>query len=99
MAYGAAGQARTLSHPTRLTLAALSLVGLALSLAGASQVLATGAYATAILVGGLPIFRAAVAGLRARQLDMNVLMGTATVGAAGSGEWADTPCVAEKLRA
>ena len=34
--------------------ALLSLLGLVLSLAGTSQVLATGAYAAAILVGGLP---------------------------------------------
>jgi Cd2+/Zn2+-exporting ATPase len=73
--------------------AALFLVGLALSLAGTSQVLATGAYAAAILVGGLPIFRAAVAGLRARQLDMNVLMAAATIGAAGIGEWAEAASV------
>ncbi len=75
------------------TSAVLFLIGLALSLAGASQVLATGAYAAAILVGGLPIFRAAVAGLRARQLDMNVLMGAATIGAAGIGEWAEAASV------
>ena len=73
--------------------ALLSLVGLVLSVAGASQVLATGAYAAAILVGGLPIFRAALAGLRARQLDMNVLMGAATIGAAGIGEWAEAASV------
>ena len=73
--------------------AALFLVGLVLSLAGASQVLATGAYAAAILVGGLPIFRAAGAGLRARQLDMNVLMAAATIGAAVIGEWAEAASV------
>ncbi|HEV2093541.1 MAG TPA: cation-translocating P-type ATPase [Rubrobacter sp.] len=73
--------------------AVLFLIGLALSLAGTSQVLATGTYATAILVGGLPIFRAALAGLRARQLDMNVLMGAATIGAAGIGEWAEAASV------
>ncbi len=73
--------------------ALLFLFGLVLSLAGASQVLATGAYAVAILVGGLPIFRAAVAGLRARRLDMNVLMGAATIGAAGIGEWAEAASV------
>jgi Cd2+/Zn2+-exporting ATPase len=67
--------------------AALFLIGLVLSLAGTSQVLATGAYVAAILVGGLPIFRAAVAGLRARQLDMTVLLSAATIGAAGIGEW------------
>ncbi len=75
------------------TSAVFFLIGLALSLAGISQVLATGAYAAAILVGGLPIFRAAVAGLRARQLDMNVLMGAATIGAAGIGEWAEAASV------
>jgi Cd2+/Zn2+-exporting ATPase len=73
--------------------ALLFLLGLVLSLAGTSQVLATGAYAAAILVGGLPIFRAALAGLRARQLDMNVLMGAATIGAAGIGEWAEAASV------
>ena len=73
--------------------AVLFLVGLVLSVAGTSQVLATGVYAAAILVGGLPIFRAALAGLRARQLDMNVLMGAATIGAAGIGEWAEAASV------
>jgi Cd2+/Zn2+-exporting ATPase len=71
----------------------LFLVGLVLSVAGTSQVLATGAYAAAILVGGLPIFRVALAGLRARRLDMNVLMGAATIGAAGIGEWAEAASV------
>jgi Cd2+/Zn2+-exporting ATPase len=73
--------------------AMLFLLGLVLSLAGTSQVLATGAYAAAILVGGLPIFRAALAGLRAWQLDMNVLMAAATIGAAGIGEWAEAASV------
>jgi Zn2+/Cd2+-exporting ATPase len=73
--------------------ALLFLLGLVLSFAGTSQVLATGAYAAAILVGGLPIFRAALAGLRARQLDMNVLMGAVTIGAAGIGEWAEAASV------
>ena len=69
--------------------ALLFLLGMVLSLAGTSQVLGTGAYAAAILVGGLPIFRAELAGLRARRLDMNVLMGAAPIGAAGIGEWAE----------
>jgi Cd2+/Zn2+-exporting ATPase len=52
-----------------------------------------GAYLAAIAVGGLPIFRAAVAGLRARHLDMNVLMSAATIGAVGIGEWAEAASV------
>ena len=73
--------------------ALLFLVGLALSLVGATGAYAVAAYALAIVVGGLPIFRAAVAGLRARTLDMNVLMAAATIGAAGIGEWAEAASV------
>jgi Zn2+/Cd2+-exporting ATPase len=73
--------------------AALFVVGLGLSIAGVAQVLVTGVYAAAILVGGVQIFRAALAGLRARQLDMNVLMSAATIGAAGIGEWAEAASV------
>ena len=78
-----------------LTLASalLFVLGLALGLAGAPEVVRGGAYAAAILVGGLPIFRAALAGLRARHLDMNVLMSAATIGAAGIGEWAEAASV------
>ena len=73
--------------------ALLFLVGLALTVAGASGVLVTGVYAAAIVVGGVPIFRAALAGLRTRQLDMNVLMSAATIGAAGIGAWAEAASV------
>ncbi|MDQ3317533.1 MAG: cation transporter, partial [Actinomycetota bacterium] len=73
--------------------ALLFLVGLALTVAGASGVLVTGVYAASIVVGGVPIFRAALAGLRARQLDMNVLMGAATIGAAVIGAWAEAASV------
>ncbi len=78
-----------------LTLASALLfaLGLALGLAGAPDIVRVGAYALAILVGGLPIFRAALAGLRARHLDMNVLMSAATIGAAGIGEWAEAASV------
>jgi Zn2+/Cd2+-exporting ATPase len=75
------------------TAALLFLVGLALSVAGAPEIARVGAYLAAIVVGGLPIFRAAVAGLRARHLDMNVLMSAATVGAVGIGEWAEAASV------
>src|SRR5215212_7015641 len=77
-----------------LASAALFLVGLALSLAGvAGEEAQAGVYAAAIVVGGVPIFRAAVAGLRARHLDMNVLMSAATIGAVGIGEWAEAASV------
>jgi Zn2+/Cd2+-exporting ATPase len=75
------------------TAALLFLTGLALSVAGAPDMARVGAYLAAIVVGGLPIFRAAVAGLRARHLDMNVLMSAATVGAVGIGEWAEAASV------
>jgi Cd2+/Zn2+-exporting ATPase len=73
--------------------ALLFLSGLALSVAGAPEVARVSAYLAAIAVGGLPIFRAAVAGLRARHLDMNVLMSAATIGAVGIGEWAEAASV------
>ena len=73
--------------------ALLFAVGLVLSLAGAPELTRAGAYALAIVVGGLPIFQAALAGLRARHLDMNVLMSAATVGAVGIGEWAEAASV------
>jgi Cd2+/Zn2+-exporting ATPase len=75
------------------TSAVLFLVGLALSVAGGPEIARVVAYLAAIVVGGLPIFRAAVAGLRARHLDMNVLMSAATVGAVGIGEWAEAASV------
>ena len=73
--------------------ALLFALGLGLWLAGAPEVTSVGAYLAAIAVGGLPIFRAALAGLRARHLDMNVLMSAATVGAAVIGEWAEAASV------
>jgi Zn2+/Cd2+-exporting ATPase len=76
-----------------LASASLFLVGLALSLVGIVGAARAGVYLAAILVGGLPIFRAAVAGLRARHLDMNVLMSAATIGAVGIGEWAEAASV------
>jgi Zn2+/Cd2+-exporting ATPase len=71
----------------------LFLLGLALGLAGAPEVASVVAYLAAIAVGGVPIFRAAIAGLRARHMDMNVLMSAATIGAVGIGEWAEAASV------
>lgn len=73
--------------------ALLFLVGLSLGFIGAPEVARVGVYLAAIVVGGLPIFRAAIAGLRARHMDMNVLMGAATIGAVGIGEWAEAASV------
>jgi len=68
-------------------------LGLALGLAGAPEAARVGAYLAAIVVGGWPIFRAALAGVRARNLDMNVLMSAATLGGAAIGEWAEAASV------
>ncbi len=78
-----------------LTLASALLfaLGLVSGLSGAPDVVRIGAYALAILVGGLPIFRAALVGLRGRHLDMSVLMSAATLGAAGISEWAEAASV------
>ena len=73
--------------------ALLFILGLTLGLAGAPEVASVGTYLAAIAVGGVPIFRAALAGLRARHMDMNVLMSAATVGAVGIGEWAEAASV------
>jgi Zn2+/Cd2+-exporting ATPase len=73
--------------------ALLFALGLALGLAGVPELVRAGVFLAAIAVGGLPIFRAALAGLRTRHLDMNVLMSTATVGAIGIGQWAEAASV------
>jgi Zn2+/Cd2+-exporting ATPase len=99
--YGVAKAEQAERPPFWRTLRALSVfvsslffvLGLALSLVGAPDIAAVGAYLAAIAVGGVPIFRAALAGLRARHLDMNVLMSAATVGAVGIGQWAEAASV------
>jgi Cd2+/Zn2+-exporting ATPase len=76
-----------------LVSALLFALGLAFGFAGSPEVARVGAYLAAIAVGGVPIFRAALAGLRARHLDMNVLMSAATVGAVAIGQWAEAASV------
>jgi Zn2+/Cd2+-exporting ATPase len=73
--------------------ALLFALGFGLGFASAPEVARVGAYLAAIVVGGLPIFRAALAGVRARHLDMNVLMSAATIGGAAIGEWAEAASV------
>jgi Cd2+/Zn2+-exporting ATPase len=76
-----------------LVSALLFAFGLALGLAGAPEGARVGSYLAAIAIGGLPIFRAALAGIRVRRMDMNVLMSAATVGAVAIGEWAEAASV------
>jgi Cd2+/Zn2+-exporting ATPase len=76
-----------------LVSALLFALGLGLGVAGGPAVARVGAYLAAIAVGGVPIFRAALAGLRARHMDMNVLMSAATVGAVAIGQWAEAASV------
>jgi Zn2+/Cd2+-exporting ATPase len=73
--------------------ALLFALGLGLGVVGAPEVARAGAFLSAIAVGGVPIFRAALAGVRARHLDMNVLMSAATVGAVAIGQWAEAASV------
>lgn len=50
---------------------------------------AIGLFAAAIAIGGYPILRSAVAAVRARRIDMNVLMTISVVGAAILGDWSE----------
>ena len=67
----------------------LLAVAVAATLAGASRAVAEPLYLLSMAVGGWPIARAALAGLRRRSLDMNVLMTLAAVGAVGIGSYAE----------
>ena len=67
----------------------LLAVAVAATLAGAPRAVAEPLYLTSMAVGGWPIARAALAGLRRRSLDMNVLMTLAAVGAVGIGAYAE----------
>ena len=55
--------------------------------------LATLFFAAAMVIGGSYVARAAFYSLRARQVDMNVLMTTAAVGAAAIGQWSEAALV------
>ncbi|HEU5422041.1 MAG TPA: cation-translocating P-type ATPase [Nitrolancea sp.] len=80
---------------TRLTAsgAALVVAGLAASLAGAGS-LGTALYALAALIAGVPVARRGWASLRlGHQLDINVLMIIAVLGAAALGDWLEAATV------
>jgi Cd2+/Zn2+-exporting ATPase len=84
------------STRARLTVlsTALFLVGLALAqIDSIPHEAAVAVLVAAILSGGMPIFRSALVALRARHLDMNVLMSAATIGAALIGEWPEAAAV------
>lgn len=63
-----------------------AILGACLGAAGSGTASAL-PYSAAILIGGWPTLRAAISAIRARVVDMNVLMTLAVMGAAGIGEW------------
>lgn len=71
-----------------LAAAGLTLIGGLTSLTAVPTVVATVLYAAAILVAGFSIARKGLGALRAtHQLDINVLMTIAVIGAAAIGQW------------
>jgi Cd2+/Zn2+-exporting ATPase len=77
---------RTVSTCVAILILAVAVVA---SLASASRLVAEPLYLASMVVGGWPVGRAAVAALRQRSLDMNVLMSLAAVGAVGVGAYAE----------
>jgi len=79
-------------HHTRLTVVAgvMTLLGLALVVAGGPRWPQMVSFAVAIVVGGIPVARRAFQELRlSHSLGINTLMVIAVVGAALIGEWAE----------
>jgi Cd2+/Zn2+-exporting ATPase len=67
----------------------LLAIAVAATLGGAERGVAEPLYLASMVVGGWPVARAALAGLRRRSLDMNVLMTLAAAGAVGIGSYAE----------
>lgn len=83
-----------LRHRSRELATAMAGLAIALaattSLAGLPAPLSDALYALAIASGGLPIARKAISSVRYNhELDMNVLMSIAVLGAAAIGQWAE----------
>lgn len=70
-----------------------SAAGWVLGWVGAPELAIVAAFAVAICFGGLMVWRRALNSLRARMLDMNVLMSVAVFGAAALGEWGEGAAV------
>lgn len=68
-------------------------VGLVLSMVGVSPIWRISAFLLAALTGGVFPAQRALASIRVRELDINVLMLVAVVGAAFLGEWAEAGTV------
>ncbi len=72
----------------------LTLLGIVALVAGAPEPVHIGVFATAALIAGVPVARSGVNGLRInRQLDINMLMTIAVIGAAVLGEWLEAATV------
>ncbi|MBA2691427.1 MAG: cadmium-translocating P-type ATPase [Rubrobacter sp.] len=99
--YKVAKNGETEAHPFWKTPRAIALfvsgslfaAGLVFGLAGAAQTLTVALYLAAMVVGGAQIFKSALAGLRSRRMDMNVLMSIAAIGGAAIGEWAEAASI------
>jgi Cd2+/Zn2+-exporting ATPase len=64
-------------------------VAFTLSRFDASELLVDAIYAAAMIIGGSGFVRAALQAVRARHLDMNVLMSISAIGAAALGDWSE----------
>lgn len=72
----------------------LTLMGIIALIASAPGLVSTAFFASAALIAGVPIARSGFNGLRInRQLDINVLMTIAVIGAAILGEWLEAATV------
>ena len=72
----------------------LTLLGIVALIVGASELVSTGFFALAALIAGVPVARSGINGLRInRQLDINMLMTIAVIGAAILGEWLEAATV------
>ena len=72
----------------------LTLMGIITLIAGAPGIVPTVLFASRVLIAGVPIARSGFNGLRInRQLDINMLMTIAVIGAALLGEWLEAATV------
>ena len=63
--------------------------GLVFAFGGAQTAVSMSLYGIAVLTGGIPLLRRAFVAVRARAIDINVLMSVAVVGALAIGEWSE----------